>query len=228
MQRREFIASLGSAAAWPSALRAQQQSLPTVGWLHSGTREAEQDFIAPFRRSLSDAGFIEGRNVAIEHGWGDGDFGRRPVLIAEFIQRRVAVIVVSATQFAIETKAATQTIPIVFLVGGDPVEFGLVESFNHPGGNVTGIAMMAASLTAKRLELASQLAPGNAPIALFLGLTYGPYAEAEARDWQSPVPTAKTSNAAVPEYATATVSAGSGRSRVRSAAVSMVGAAQVP
>jgi putative tryptophan/tyrosine transport system substrate-binding protein len=107
------------------------------------------------------------------------------MLIAEFIRRRVAVIVVSATEFAIEAKAATQTIPLVFLIGGDPVEFGLVESFNHPGGNVTGIAMMTASLTAKRLELASQLAPGTAPIALFLGLTYGPYAEAEARDLQA-------------------------------------------
>ncbi len=186
MKRREFIAGLG-AAAWPSVSpsvsRAQQRSLPIVGWLHSGTRNAEQDFLVPFRDGLSDGGFVEGGNVAIEHGWGDGDFARRPALIAELIRRRVAVIVVSATQFAMEAKAATQTIPIVFVIGGDPVEFGLVDSFqNRPGGNVTGIAMLGASLTTKRLELASQLAPGTTPIALFLGLTYGPYADAETRD----------------------------------------------
>jgi hypothetical protein len=143
LRRREFIAGLG-AAAWPVVARAQQgERMPTIGWLHAGTREVEQDFIAPFRRGLSDSG---GRNTVIEHGWGDGDFARRPMLIAEFIRRQVAVIVVSATQFAIEAKAATQTIPIVFLVGGDPVEFGLVDSFNHPGGNVTGIAMNSQGL----------------------------------------------------------------------------------
>jgi putative ABC transport system substrate-binding protein len=182
MRRREFITGLGSATVWPILARAQQRSPPTVGWLHSGRQETQQDFYPAFLKGLSEIGFVDGRNVTIEHRWAEYDAGARPALVAEIVRRQVAVIVVDTTNFAQETKAATQTIPIVFMAGGDPVEFGLVESFNHPGGNVTGIAILGASLTGKRLELVSTLVPGSEPIALLLGSRYAPYAEAETRD----------------------------------------------
>jgi putative tryptophan/tyrosine transport system substrate-binding protein len=152
MQRRDFIAGLG-AAAWPLVARSQQRSLPTIGWLHTGT---PTPFPSPrgvgqmpaFYQGLAEVGYAEGRNVAIEHRWAEGHAERRPALAADVVARQVAVIAVDTTVFAQIAKAATQTIPIVFAgAGADPVEFGLVASLNRPGGNVTGVAILAACRT---------------------------------------------------------------------------------
>jgi hypothetical protein len=135
MRRRAFIAGLGSTAAWPLAARAQQRAMPTIGWLHSSL-DKEQDYIPAFYRGLAETGFVEGRNVAVEHRWLEGP-ERSPALAAELVHRQVAVIVVVTNRMSLDAKRATQTIPIVFLTGDDPVEIGLVPSFNRPAGNVT-------------------------------------------------------------------------------------------
>jgi putative ABC transport system substrate-binding protein len=184
MKRRQFIAGLGSAAAWPVAARAQPRLLPIVGWLHAFSQESQRTFMPAFYLGLAETGYAEGRNIAVEHVWASDQFERRPALVADLVRRQVAVIVTDATGIAQIAKAATQTIPIVFLAGGDPVEFGLVASFNRPGGNLTGVFSMGPDLTAKRLEVLHKLVPG-ASIALLLGSTVPQYAEAEVKDLQS-------------------------------------------
>jgi putative ABC transport system substrate-binding protein len=144
MRRREFIAGLGGAVAWPVVVRAQQPAMLVVGWLESRSAETEREGLPAFQQGLAETGYVEGRNVVVEYRWAENHNDRLPALAADLVRRRVAVIVALGISSALAAKAATQTIPIVFRVGVDPVEIGLVASFNRPAGNLTGIATAVA------------------------------------------------------------------------------------
>jgi putative ABC transport system substrate-binding protein len=169
MRRRDFIACGSALAAWPLAARAQPASMPVIGFLHSASLEPNAKRLAGFRKGLREAGFIEGRNVAIEFRWAGGQNARLPELAADLIRKPVAVIVtLSSTPATRAAKAATTTVPIFFLIAEDPVELGLVASLNRPGGNATGISSQNVELVAKRLGLLRELAPQAANIAVLL------------------------------------------------------------
>jgi putative ABC transport system substrate-binding protein len=186
MRRREFITLIGGAAtAWPLAARAQQPALPAVGFLYGGVPELSTSIVAAFRKGLGEAGFVEGRNVTVEFRFAQNDNARLAELAADLVRRQVAVIVTpGSTPSALAAKAATTSIPIVFSVGTDPVEVGLVASLSRPGGNVTGITSMNVGLGAKRLSLLQELLPNAARFAVLLNPT-NPNAEGLRRDAQA-------------------------------------------
>jgi ABC-type uncharacterized transport system substrate-binding protein len=170
VNRRAFITLLGGAAAtWPLAARAQQPVMPVIGFL-SSLAQSDLGLIIPgFHQGLNGAGFFEGRSIAIEYRWAEGDYQRLPALAADLVNRKVAVIAaISGTPAALAAKAATTTIPIVFAIGGDPVTPGLVASLNRPAGNVTGVSFYSSPLVTKRLDLARELVPEGSVIAVLV------------------------------------------------------------
>jgi putative ABC transport system substrate-binding protein len=182
MRRREFITLIGgAAAAWPIAARAQQSAVPVIGFLNGLSPGVWAPFVTAFRQGLSEGGYDEGRNVAIEYRWAENRSERLSGMVAELVHRPVAVIVASGGDQAVQVaKAATVTIPIVATIAFDPVESGLVTSMNRPGGNVTGVSLFSTALVAKRVELLHDLAPNSSVIG-FLANPSDPSAKADAK-----------------------------------------------
>jgi len=182
MRRREFIALVGGVAAWPLAVRAQQPAMALVGLLSSAQLDDRQ--IDAIRQGLKHAGYIEGRNVAVKYRSADSRFDRLPALAADLIADPVTAIIALAPPAALAAKAATTKIPIIFAVGGDPVDLGLVSNFSHPGGNITGVTFVSNTLSAKRLELVRELVPGATTIGLLVN-PGNPTSESQIRDAQA-------------------------------------------
>ena len=166
MRRRTFIAALGGAVAWPLAASAQQPALPVIGYLSTVSETQVMPQLAAFRRGLSETGLTEGSNVLVEYRWAEGQYQRLPAMAAELIRRPVSLILAQAPPAALAAKAATATIPIVFVVGFDPVGAGLVASLNRPGGNATGMTLTSATLGQKRLEILRDISPKASVIAM--------------------------------------------------------------
>jgi len=169
MRRREFITLIGGTAVWPFAAHAQQPVMPVIGFLRSTPAGPFANIVAAFRQGLSEAGYVEGKNVAIEQRWADNQIDRLPALVDELIRRPVNVIVANVLA-ALAAKNATTTLPILFVTGSDPVKDGLVASLNRPGGNVTGVSFVSGALGSKRLEILRQLAPNAKTIAMLVQL----------------------------------------------------------
>ncbi len=185
MRRRDFITLLGgTAVAWPLAARAQQNTMPVIGFLCSGSAEAFVPLVAAFRDGLKETGYVEGRDVAIEFVWAGGRYDQLPSLAAELVSRQVAVIAaVGGVVAALAAKSATSTIPIVVAIGDDPLKYGLIASFSHPGGNITGVTLFIDILTAKRVQLLTEVAPAAA-LAMVIN-PRNPNAETEAKEAQT-------------------------------------------
>jgi putative tryptophan/tyrosine transport system substrate-binding protein len=184
MRRRDFVSLLGGSAAalivWPITAHVQQAGMPVIGYLSAGTSEMMRDYIAAFFRGLADEGFAEGHNIGIEYRWTEGHNDRLPALAADLVRRQVAVIVVGgSTPGSLAAKAATQTVPIVFYVGTDPVRVGLVASLAHPGGNITGVTNLNVELFKKCFELMHSLMPPAATIAVLVNPANIPQTTAE-------------------------------------------------
>jgi putative ABC transport system substrate-binding protein len=186
MRRRDFITLLGgSAAAWPLTARAQQSQMPVIGYLTGWSAGDAPEYLNYFRRGLAETGYTEGRNVAFEFRFAEGHFERLQELAADLVRRQVSVIVIpNTTASAVAAKAATQTIPVVFSIGANPVEIGLVQSLNHPGGNVTGLTALQTAVTAKRLELLHELMPGVTKIAFLVNPANRALAESDTKEAQ--------------------------------------------
>jgi len=189
MRRREFITFLGGAATvWPLAARAQQPALPVVGFLGvSSLAKTGGGVLLDFKRGLAETGFVEDRNVAIEYRWADDHYDRLPALAAELVQRQVAVLAAPGSPAALPAKAATSVIPIVFMIGSDPVKRGLVSSLNHPGGNLTGVSYFNEEIAPKRLNLLHELIPTAKTIALLVNPANATAATEQTREMQDVV-----------------------------------------
>ena len=189
-RRRQFITLLSGAAVWPFAARAQQPAMPLIGYLGvSSFEKSAGRSLHAFKRGLAESGYVEDRNVTIEYRWADDEYDRLPALAVELVQRGVEVLVAAGSPAALPAKAATTVIPIVFMIGSDPVELGLVAGLNRPGGNLTGVAYLNVEVAPKRLELLHELIPTAKSIALLVNPANPVVADAQAKELQAAIST---------------------------------------
>ena len=184
MKRREFITLAGGVATWSLTAHAQRSSIPVIGFLNGGTHEGYAPMVAAFRKSLNDAGYFEGQNMAIEYRWAEGEYDRLPALAADLVSRQVSVMIASSTPAVLAAKAATTTIPIVFTTGDNPVEIGVVSSLSRPGGNITGVTTLNVEVAPKTLELLHEMVPKAAVIALLVNPANSAQASSTMRGMQ--------------------------------------------
>jgi putative ABC transport system substrate-binding protein len=174
MRRREFITILGGMAAWPRGVCAQQQAMPVIGFLNGASPEGYAHYVAAFHQGLQQAGYVEGQNVTVEYRWASGQYDRLPEYAADLVRRQVTVLAATSTPAALAAKAATTTIPIVFTTAGDPVQLNLVTALSRPSGNITGVTMLDVEVAPKRLQLARELAPTAATMAVLVNPAFPP------------------------------------------------------
>jgi putative ABC transport system substrate-binding protein len=183
LRRREFITLVGGAVAWPLAAGAQQTAMPVIGFLSSLSLAATERWVAAFRQTLKDIGYVEGQSLTIEYHWAEGRYDRLPALATDLVRRQVAVIAAFGPPAALAAKEATSNIPIVFLIGFDPVKIGLVAGFNRPGGNLTGVILYTGALAAKRIELLREFVPGATVLGMLVNPD-SPESDLQVRDAQ--------------------------------------------
>jgi putative ABC transport system substrate-binding protein len=182
VKRRQFITLLSTAAMWPLAARAQQSAMPVIGFLNVSSAEGYRPMVAAFRRGLQESGYVEGQNVAIEYRWAEGHGDKLAAMAADLVRRQVTVIAATSTPAVLAAKAVTTVIPIVFEMGGDPVEFGLVSSLGRPGGNITGVTQSTVGLVPKQLEALHETLPTRRVIALLVNPANPRGVEVESRE----------------------------------------------